>query len=207
MFLCPILEVTVAINRFELLRQRTLAEFPRFRIKPRSRSWLRPIFWVLERLTRRKYDGFTTTIFSTMYVGDDWETNPSDDRYATLRHEKVHIDQFHRWPLGRRLWPVNHVLMALCYVLVLPVLWTLRARFERAGYTQTLLVQHELDGKISDYQMERNAAWLADIFGGSAYFFMWRRRAAYAWAMETQRKINAGEITNPTDRMAELRAA
>lgn len=197
----------MAINRFELLRRQTQAEFPRFSIKRRSASWLRPVFWVLEKVTRRKYSGFTTTIASTMYVGESWDDYSSDGKYAILRHEKVHVDQAHRWPLGRRLWPVNHLLFMLSYLLVFPVLWTLRAHFERAGYTQSLLVQYELAGKISDLQMERNAAWMAEIFGGSAYLFMWRRRAAYAWAMDTQRKINAGVITNQRDRVEELRAA
>lgn len=196
-----------SINRFELLRQQTAAEFPRFRIRARNKSWLRLIFWLLAKITRKNFSSFTTTIGSTMYVGTDWDTMGSNEKYIILRHEKKHIDQFHRWPLGRWAWPVNHVLMGLCYLLVLPAIFTLRARFEREAYTQTLLVQFELKGKISDGQMERNAAWLAEMFGGSAYLFMWRRRKAYEWAMETQRRINAGEITNQKDRVKELRAA
>lgn len=196
-----------SINRFELLRRQTLAEFPRFKIRRRSKSWLRPIFWLLEKVTQRRFDSFTTTIGSTMYVGDDWDLASNDSKYGTLRHEKKHIEQFHRWPLGRWAWPVNHVLMAIAYLTVLPAVVTLRARFERAGYTETLLVQFELHGKLSEERMERNAAWIAEIFGGSAYLFMWRRKKAYAWAMETQRKINAGEITNRKDRVEELRAA
>lgn len=197
----------MSINRFEILRRQTRAEFPRFTIKQRQRSWLRPVFWLLEKLTGRSYSTFTTTIASTVYVGDAWDDHSNDGKYAILRHEKVHIEQVHRWPLGRRLWPVNHIIFMLGYLLLLPVLWTLRAHFERAGYTQTLLVQFELNGKISDYQMERNAVWISELFGGSAYLFMWRRHAAYAWAMQTQHKINDGTITNPKDRVEELRAA
>jgi hypothetical protein len=197
----------MSVNRFEILRRQMRAEFPRFTIKPRRSSWLRPVFWLLSKLTGQNASAVTTTVGSTVYVSDAWDDHSNDGKYAILRHEKVHVAQAHCWPLGRRLWPVNHVLFGLSYLLILPILWTLRARFERAGYTQTLLVQFELYGKISDHQMERNAVWLAEVFGGAAYIFMWRRRAAYAWAMETQRRINAGEITNQQDRVEELRAA
>jgi hypothetical protein len=196
-----------SIDRFAILSQKTKDQFPRFSVVSRDKSWLRPIFWLLSKLTSRDYSGFTTTIFSTMYVGSDWGSSSSNSKYRTLRHEREHIKQFHRWPLGRWAWPVNHVLMGLAYLLVLPVIWTLRAKFEREGYTQTLLVEFELGGPISDSRMEENARWLAETFGGPTYLFMWRKKAAYAWAMETQRAINAGEISNPQDRVEAPRAA
>ena len=195
------------LNRYELLADKVRRDFPRFTVKKRDESWLRWIFWVLQHLTGQNYDSFTTTIFSTMYVGATWDRKPNDARYELLRHEKVHIEQFHNFPLGRKLWPVNHVLMSLCYLFVLPVFWTFRAKFERAGYTQSLLVQFELGGELTQKHMEHNAAWIAETFGGPAYFFMWRKKAAYAWAMETQRKINAGKIANHRDRVDALRVA
>lgn len=191
----------MSIDRYEILSRQVKQRYPRFTVKERNGTWLGRLFRVLAKVTRQDYDSFTTTIFSTMYVGADWRSDSSDEKYSTLRHEMQHIDQFHRFPLGRWAWPVNHALMALCYLLVLPVLWTLRAKFEREGYAQTLLVQYELYGEFSEGRMEDNARWMAETFGGSAYFFMWRRKAAYAWAMETQRRINAGELTNPTDRV------
>ena len=195
------------IDRYAVLSLQVKKRFPRFSVKERNRSWLRPIFWLLGKVTRRDYSSFTTTIFSTMYVGSDWSTDSTTSRYKTLRHELRHIDQFHHWPMGRWAWPVNHLLTALAYLLVLPIIWTLRSKFERDGYTQSLLVEHELNGPFSDSRMEENARWLADTFGGSAYLFMWRKKAAYTWAMETQRKINAGEISNPVDRVEAPRAA
>ena len=195
------------VDRYRVLAERTKEEFPRFRVKMRRKSWLRPIFWLLSKVTRRSYSTFTTTIFSTMYAADDWDMRTSDRKYRTLRHEKMHIQQFHCWPLGRWAWPVNHLLTAIAYISILPVLLTLRARFEREGYTQTLLAEFELHGPFSDAIMELRARWLTRTFGGSTYVWMWRRRAAYAWAMETMRKINAGEITNDRDRVDESQAA
>lgn len=195
------------IDRYQILANRTRKEFPRFNTKKRDSSWLRPIFWVLKKITRQDYKTFTTTIFSTMYVGPSWEEKSQDEKYKTLRHEKKHIRQFHCFPLGRWAWPINHLLMALCYLLFLPVILTMRAKFEREGYTQSLLVHYELNGPFSDREMEGWARWLADTFGGSAYMWMWSRKKAYAWAMETMRAINAGEIRNDRDRVDELRAA
>ena len=194
-------------NRYLELHQRTREKFPRFVVRLRRRSWLHPIFFVLAKITRQDYSSFTTTIFSTLYAADDWPERSSDRKYGTLRHELKHIRQFHSWPLGRRLWPINHILMSLAYVFLLPVRWTLRAKFEREGYTQTMLVDFELNGPFSDQKMESWARWLADTFGGSAYAWMWTRKKAYAWAMETMRKINAGEIRNDQDRVDEPRAA
>lgn len=195
------------INRFQVLLDRTKEEYPRFNIKKRDKSWLRPIFWLLGLITRRDYSTFTTTIFSTMYVGPTWKDKSLDDKYKLLRHEKKHVKQAHDFPLGRRAWPINHLLWAICYLLVLPAILTFRAKFEREGYTETLLVQYELEGRLSDLEMVRNALWLAETFGRSTYVFMWRKDVAYEWAMETQRGINAGEIMNPVDRVEELRVA
>jgi len=185
------------MNRYELLLKKTRDEYPRFTLKERDKSWLRLPFRILKKVTGNSYRTFTTTIFSTMYVGETWDEKTPDQKYKTLRHERKHIDQFHCWPLGRWAWPLNHLLMALCYMLVLPVILTFRAKFEREGYTETLLVLHELNGDFADQEMERLATWLAKTFGTSTYLWMWRKKAAYAWAMDTMRKINAGEIRNP----------
>lgn len=188
-------------NRYQELHARVKSQYPRFSVTPRDSSWLMPIFWVLKKVTRQDYKTFTTTVFSTMYVGPSWEKKSSDEKYKTLRHELIHIRQFHEFPLPRWLWPVNHLLMALCYLLVLPVVLTMRAKFEREGYTQSMLVHYEFEGPFSDREMESWARWLAGTFGGSAYMWMWRKKKAYAWAMATMRKINAGEISNPADRV------
>ena len=181
-------------NIYTKLVEFVKAEFPRFNVKKRDKSWLMPIFWILSKVTGQNYDGFTTTIFSTMYVGPSWEKKNAKQKYKTLRHERVHIEQFHCFPLGRWAWPINHLLMAMCYLLVLPVFWTMRAKFERAGYTQSMLAEFELYGPFSDSKMEDWGRWMAETFGGSSYAWMWNGSSAYAWAMDTMRKINAGEI-------------
>jgi hypothetical protein len=195
------------IDRYQILAGKTRKEYPRFNVKKRDSSWLRFPFWVLKKITRNDYRTFTTTIFSTMYVGETWERKTQNEKYKTLRHEKKHIRQFHCFPFGRWAWPINHLIMALLYLLVLPIILTFRAKFEREGYTQSMLVHYELEGPFSDEDMESWARWIANTFGTGTYFWMWRKKAAYAWAMQTMRAINAGEIRNDADRVDELRAA
>jgi hypothetical protein len=188
-------------DRYQILFARVKSLYPRFNVRARDSSWLYPLFWLLKKITRREYDTFTTTVFSTMYVGPAWEDKTPNEKYKTLRHEMKHIRQFHEFPLPRFLWPVNHLLMALCYILVLPILLTMRAKFEREAYTQTMLVEFELRGAFSERKMEDWARWMAETFGSAMYLLMWRGKPAYAWAMDTMRKINAGEITNKLDRV------
>ncbi len=195
------------IDRYQILASRTKAEFPRFHVKLRKKSWLHPLFWVLSKVLRMDYSTFTTTIFSGMYTRDSWESRPSELKYRTLRHEKTHIKQFHCWPLGRWAWPLNHLIMGFCYIFIFPFFLTFRAKFEREGYTQSMLVKFELYGPFSAREMESEARWLAKTFGTSTYGWMWTKKKAYAWAMDTMRKINASEITNDADRVDELRAA
>lgn len=183
-------------DRYQELLAKTKEEFPRFRVTRRKNSWLRPVFWILSKTLRRKFENFTTTIFSHMYVGEGWDDLSQNEKYQVLRHEKTHVHQFHYWPLGKRLWFLNHLAVAICYLAVLPVLWTFRAKFEREGYTQTMLVWYELYGPFSDISMEYWARRMATTFSSSTYAWMWTRTSAYAWAMETMRRINDGEIRN-----------
>jgi hypothetical protein len=194
--------VSMPTSRYNILAERTKSQYPRFNRRPRDESWLKPVFWLLAKVTGTDYSTFHTTIFSTMYTGPRWEEMSDFQQYKLLRHELKHIRQAHEFPLGRWAWPVNHLLWAICYLLCLPFLWTFRSKFEREGYTQSLLVDFEENGELSTLTMEDNARWMANTFGGSAYAWMWTKKKAYAWAMDVQRKINAAEITNPLDRVA-----
>lgn len=184
-------------SRYEELLKRAKEEYPRFNIRPRRTSWLQWIFTPLSWITRQDYSGFSTTIGSTLYAADGWDRRLDDNKYKTLRHELVHVDQYHRFPFGPKLWVLNHIIFAFCYLFVLPVRWTMRAKFEREGYFQTLLVEWELGGEIPPLRTLENARWIAQTFGGSAYAFMGGRQAAYDWAIQVQRRINLGDF--PSD--------
>lgn len=186
-------------HRYVTLYARYKAKYPRLRVLKRGESWfMRTIFWPLKKVTHRSYDEFTTTIGSTIYVPDDFDSWSDNAKYMMLRHEAQHVKQFHRWPLGRWAWPLNHLLMGLAYLLLLPVFWTLRAHFEREGYTQTLLVKHELK-LLSRDRWAVTAERLAETFGGSTYFWMWTRAKARAWALQTMMDIEEGRIVADPD--------
>ena len=107
-------------------------------------------------------DRYVTTLWHTIYVTDDWDARPIEDRYATLRHELVHVRQFERWG----------VLMAVSYLLLplpLGLAW-FRMRFEREAYEETLRVWHELGGRAA---AERLRAHVIGQFTSGAYGWMW----------------------------------
>lgn len=186
-------------KRYATLLSRTVQEYPRFNICLRSDVWwLRAIFWLLVKIRGHNYNGFTTTIGSTMYVSDNWHARTDHQKYIVLRHERQHVRQFHTWPIPVKwLWPVNHILFSISYLLLpLPIFITMRAHFEREGYLQNMLVLNELNGPLDEKQIKHEASFIADIFSGATYLWMWRRKPAYTWAVETMRAINAGDIKN-----------
>jgi hypothetical protein len=190
---------TQNVNRAEALIERVKREVPSFNVIKRSDSrFLRTVFWPLQKVTGRTYGQYATTIFSTVYVPDDWDSWSPDRQYSLLRHEIMHIRQFWNWPFGPKTWWLNHFIVAFLYLLCLPVIWTMRAKFEREGYTQSMLVHHEL-GWLTDVESE--VKWIADTFSNSSYLWMWRRGPAEAWARQTIAAIQSGQIVNDADRI------
>jgi hypothetical protein len=109
----------------------------------------------------RYLQDYVTTIGRTIYVPAGWERRPLGDRYATLRHEAVHLRQFRRWGL---------VPMAIAYLLLpLPfgLAWC-RMRLEREAYEETLRVHHQqgtLDAALREHIVRQ--------FTSGAYGWMW----------------------------------
>ena len=92
--------------------------------------------------------------------------------YQTLRHEAVHLSDMQRFP----------VLFHFTYLFVLPLGPSLRAWWEWRAYLETLRVEAEICGDISDDVLER----IERCFTGADYGYMWpfpndiRRRLARA---------------------------
>jgi len=163
--------------RYDALVAEIGAEIAGFRLIKKSDDRLqRLIHHVLRVLTfgaQRTYmTQFTTTIGRSIYVADDWDSWGADRRYATLRHELVHLRQFARYGL---LW------MSFLYLLVpLPVgLAWFRARFEKEAYAETIRVTAEIWG-IEAARQKR--AYVVSQFTGGNYGWMWPfRRAMERW--------------------------
>lgn len=123
---------------------------------------------------REYLDGYQTTIGRTIYVTADWDDRDANERYCTLRHEAVHLQQFRTWTLPG---------MAILYLLLpLPIgLAYFRARFEMAAYAESIRASADVFG--ADYPRQD---WYRDHvieqFTGPSYGWMWPfRRALERW--------------------------
>jgi hypothetical protein len=106
---------------------------------------------------------YVTTLGRTIYLTPDWERRTVEDRYATLRHERVHLEQFRRW---------GFLPMAIAYLLLpLPfgLAWC-RMRLERAAYEESVRVWHELGGRAATDRMRDH---VIRQFTSVAYGWMW----------------------------------
>jgi len=117
-------------------------------------------------------DRYVTTIGRTIYLTPRWAERPLADRYATLRHEAVHLAQFERFGL---------VPMAMAYLLLpfpLGLAWC-RMRLEREAYEETLRVHFAVGGRAA---AERLREHVIRQFTSGAYGWMWPfPRAVARW--------------------------
>ncbi len=176
-------------ERYRDLLDEIRREFPGFRIVRKDRSALqRLIHGALVVVTagaqRRYLAGYQTTIGQTVYVTPDWDARPAAERYATMRHERMHLRQFRRYGL---------VGMALLYLLVplpLGLAW-FRARFEWEGYAETIRAVAEIHGRA---RVEDPAfrAGIVRQFTSGAYGWMWPfRRTLERWYDSVLRSLPA----------------
>lgn len=147
------------------------------RLVGKERVWhQRAIHYLLCAATlgaqRRYLDSYVTTIGRTIYVTPDWERRALADRWATLRHERVHVAQFRRW--GR-------VPMALAYLMLpLPVgLAWFRMRLEREAYEETVRAYFEIGGREAAARLRDH---VIQQFTSGSYGWMWPfRRGIERW--------------------------
>lgn len=108
--------------------------------------------------------GYTTVIGSTVYLPDLPHRIPRDVLARVLCHELVHqLDQ-------RRFGPLFYLTYAIP-----PVGRTVRAVWERRGYTVDLLVARELGGERG---LTMATERLVTVFSGPGYGWMWAGRDA-----------------------------
>jgi hypothetical protein len=138
------------------------------RLVDKRDSWLQRVIDVaLSVVTMGKQSAYltryVTTIGRTIYVTPDWEERPLADRYVTLLHERVHLEQFRRWGV---------LLMGIAYLLLpLPVgLAWFRMRWEREAYEATVRATYALHGRLG---VERIRAHVCRQFTSGSYAWMW----------------------------------
>ena len=136
-------------------------ELPRFAIRYKDETRLQRGLAVLVWPFNRRYlHDYTTVMFGRVYFPSRaWCAAVGPEAvYRTLRHEAVHLRDARRWPL---LFPLSYVFGA-------PAVLTFRALWEARAYAESLRVSMELEGDVSDAELER----IARAFTGADYFFM-----------------------------------
>lgn len=183
-------------DRYQRLLGELAREFPRFRLVRKDRSrFQRVIHKALVVVTfgqmRRYLDSYQTTIGYTVYVTADWDELDADERWATLRHERIHLRQFRRYSVPG---------MALLYLLVpLPAgLAYFRARFEKQAYEESIRATAEVRGRgyvAAGPFRER----IIRQFTGPSYGWMWPfRHRLERWYDSVVATLPEGDVTENT---------
>ena len=131
-----------------------------FRIIAKEQSPLmRAIFHLLGMRwwNPRFMEDYTTVLVTRVYMPR--RLIGTADGYEVLRHEAVHI----RDCLATGVLP-----FVLSYVLLLPTVLTFRAFWEYRGYRETMKVELERTGTVSDETID----WIARRFTGPDYLWM-----------------------------------
>lgn len=138
-------------------------EFPNLKVSSEKPWWLQWIF-DLPLLERLGWDVATQTIGSQIFLSCNWENYSASQKLAILRHEREHLLQFMKYGV---------VLMAFLYLFIFfPVGFAyFRAKFERAGYAETIASWVEYWGESSVTYEEGRRLYLR-VFTGSTYFWM-----------------------------------
>lgn len=164
-------------EKYEALLAEVKREFPEFQVVKKSESRLmRAIDGFLRVATFGKMEtfmtGFITTIGTTMYVTDTWDSRSPATRAITLRHERVHMRQSREW--GRFLF-------SFFYLFFLPTVFAWgRTRFEKEAYEESLRAYHEYYG--SKFFTPALREDIVRHFTSAEYFWAWPwRRSIEKW--------------------------
>jgi hypothetical protein len=167
--------VRLLAERCSKLEEDLKAQGVRFAFK--ATTWHQRLFHVLLCAVtlgaqRRYLESYVTTLGRTIYLPRNWEARTTAERYTTLRHERVHLDQFRRY---------GFLTMALAYLfLPLPMgISFCRMAIERAAYTETIRALYELGGQAAAQGARTH---IIDQFTTAAYGWMWPfRRSLERW--------------------------
>jgi hypothetical protein len=148
------------VSRFDDMVAELRREFRTFRLVPKERSPLMRLLYraLLMPLWCPDFMGsYTTVLVSWVYMPA--RLIGTDQGYGVLRHERVHM---------RDCFRTGVLPFAVSYVLLLPAVLTLRSVWEMRGYAETMRVELEQEGRISDELL----AHVARQFTSSSYLWM-----------------------------------
>ncbi len=106
------------------------------------------------------------TIGRTVWLPNNWKACHPRIQFEILLHEERHSFQFEKWGLGSMTLGV--LTMGFAYLFLLPVVWTMRARFERDGYLHSMRARFLIGdqpgegflGNMLEHFTKRNYVWM-----------------------------------------------
>lgn len=133
----------------------------------------------------RYLDRYTTVIGKTIYVPIGWDRRSPEERYVTMRHERIHLRQSKRYGLlgMSLLYLVPFFPLGLAYG---------RARIEWEAYAETLRAVAEVSGAAAARSPELRAH-IVRQFTSAAYGWMW------PFPRQVERWVDAVLATLPTE--------
>ncbi len=143
------------------LEARLAHELPRFGLRYKDESRLQRLIGAAVRPFNARYlTDYTTVMFGRVWFPSRaWcERQGAAGVYRILRHEAVHLRDARRWP----------GVFQFSYVFLLPAGLSARAWWEWRAYAETVRVEAEIDGRVSDATL----AHIARAFTGPDYLFM-----------------------------------
>lgn len=170
------------------LESQVRQEFPAFKFVKKSDSRLMSaIDTFLTVITfgqmKEFMKDFVTTLGTTVYVPDKWESWPTPSKMAVLRHERVHMRQAQKY--GRLLYSLMYLLLPL------PVgLAYFRMKFEKEAYEESLRAYAEYYG-VTSLKSTPVRDSMVRHFTTAEYFWMWPfRKSLEKWYDDAVGKLS-----------------
>jgi hypothetical protein len=144
-------------------------EFPDFRIIKKADSRFMKLINAFLRIAsfgkmKTFMDSFITTIGTTVYVPDSWNSRSSSTKAITMRHERVHMRQAR--DLGSIAFSFLYLFFPLPFVFAY-----FRMKFEKEAYEESLRAAHEYYGTKLFTQALKDD--VVQHFTSAEYMWMW----------------------------------
>lgn len=174
-----------AVLAYEAELARELPGFDvRYKDESRLNRFIGRLIWLFNRHYQTRY---TTVLFGKVYFPSrEWRRQQGPAAiYKTLRHEAVHLRDARRFP----------VIFHLSYLLLLPAGLTVRSVWELRAYRETIRVEAELRGTVSDYLIDH----IERAFTGPDYLFMCPFKGPLRRTLERYRSEALADLESAED--------
>jgi len=171
------------------LIEETRKEFPDFKtVRKRDSRLMKTInvfLMIISFGLMRSFFRFYTTLGTTIYVPDSWDTSSEISRAATIRHERVHMRQARKY--------TRFVFSFLYLFVFFPAgLAYFRMRFEKEAYEESIRAMYEYAGPEA-IQDEVYRDKIITHFTSAEYYWMWPfRKSLEAWYDGVVKKVLNG---------------